>query len=261
MTTIGRRELLVALGGAAAAWPLAARAQQALPVIGFLHTESADRSRDRLRGFHQGLGEIGYVEGRNITIEYRWAEDHNDRFPALAADLVRRQVAVIVANAAAAPAAKAATSKIPIVFVSGIDPVALGLVSSLNRPGGNLTGVSQMNVQLGPKRVQLLHEAMPAATTARRRIASFALVSRLPTVYTSREHVEEGGLISYGVDLHQNYRRAAYFVDKILKGEKPGDLPIEFPTKVELVVNATTAKAIGVTIPPTLLARADEVIE
>ena len=161
-----RRDFTALIGGAAIAWPLGARAQQpVMPVIGFLHTESADLSRERLRGFRQGLSETGYVEGRNVTIEYRWAEDHNDRFPALAADLARRRVTVIVANSAAAPSAKSATTTIPIVFVSGGDPVARGLVASLNRPQGNLTGVSQLNVELGPKRLGLLHEMMPTVTS------------------------------------------------------------------------------------------------
>jgi putative tryptophan/tyrosine transport system substrate-binding protein len=324
---IGRRKFLATLLGGTAAWPLAARAQQALPVIGFLHTESADRSQDRLRGFHQGLGETGYVEGRNITIEYRWAEDHNDRFPALAADLVRRQVAVIVANAAAAPAAKAATSRIPIVFVSGIDPVALGLVSSLNRPGGNLTGVSQMNVQLGPKRVQLLHEAMPAATgiallvnptfvsaetlsreaqaaahnlglslhvlyastdreldaafanpaelrtgglvigpdsffTSRiEQLAALTLRHAVPALYEFSQFATAGGLMSYGPSLSDTYRLLGIYVGRVLKGAKPTDLPVEQASKYQLVINLKTAKALGLEIPPSLLARADEVIE
>jgi putative tryptophan/tyrosine transport system substrate-binding protein len=157
-----RRRSFLTLVGGMAVWPLPARAQQPeLPIIGFLHTESADRSADRLRGFHQGLKEMGYVEDRNVAIEYRWAEDHNDRFPALATELVRHRVTVIVANAAAAPVVSAATSTIPIVFISGNDPVSRGLVKSLNRPGGNLTGVSQLNVQIGPKRFELLHQMMP----------------------------------------------------------------------------------------------------
>jgi putative ABC transport system substrate-binding protein len=322
-----RRTFITLLGGAAA-WPIAARAQQpAMPVIGFLHTESADRSRDRLRGFHQGLGETGYVEGRNVTIEYRWAQDHNDRFPALVADLVRRQVTVIVANAAAAPEAKAATSKIPIVFVSGTDPVALGLVASLNRPGGNLTGVSQMNVQLGPKRVQLLHEAMPAAsriavlinptsvsaetllreaeeathnlglslyvlhastdgeldaafanraelrasglvigpdsffTSRIEQLAALTLRHAVPALYEFSQFATAGGLMSYGPSLSDSYRLLGIYAGRVLKGAKPADLPVEQSVKFELVINAQTARALGLEIPPTLLARADEVIE
>jgi putative ABC transport system substrate-binding protein len=322
-----RRQFIALLGGAAAAWPRAARAQQALPVIGFLHTESADRSRNRLRGFHQGLGETGYVEGRNVSIEYRWAEDHNDRFPALAADLARRQVAVIVANAAAAPAAKAATSRIPIVFVSGTDPVTLGLVASLNRPGGNLTGVSQMNVLLGPKRLQLLHEAMPAATsiallvnptsvsaetllreaeaaahtfglslhvfhastdreldavfanpaelragglvigpdsffTSRiEQLAALTLRHAVPALYEFSQFVAAGGLMSYGPSLPDSYRLVGIYVGRILKGEKPAELPIFQSTKFELVINLKTAKAFGLTVPNTLLVAADQTIE
>jgi putative tryptophan/tyrosine transport system substrate-binding protein len=324
--SLKRREF-IALLGAAAAWPLAARAQQVTPVIGFLHTESADRSEDRLRGFHQGLGETGYVEGRNVTIEYRWAQDHNDRFPALAADLVRRQVTVIVANAAATPAAKAATSTIPIVFVSGADPVARGLVASLNRPGGNLTGVSQMNVQLGPKRVQLLHEAMPTATsiallvnpasvgaetllreaeeathnlglslhllhagtdreldaafanpaelragglvigpdsffTSRiEQLAALTLRHAVPALYEFSQFATAGGLMSYGPSLSDSYRLLGVYTGRVLKGAKPADLPVEQSVKFELVINAQTARMLGLEIPPMLLARADRVIE
>ena len=322
-----RRAFITLLGGAAA-WPLATRAQQpAMPVIGFLHTESADRSGDRLRGFHQGLGETGYVEGRNVTIEYRWAQDDNDRFPALAADLVRRQVTVIVANAAATPAAKAATSTIPIVFVSGADPVARGLVASLNRPGGNLTGVSQMNVQLGPKRVQLLHEAMPTATsiallinptsvgaetllreaeeathnlglslhvlyasteleldtvfanlaklraggvvigpdsffTSRiEQLAALTLRHAVPALYEFSQFAMAGGLMSYGPSLFDSYRLLGIYAGRVLKGAKPADLPVEQSVKFELIINARTARTLGLEIPPMLLARADEVIE
>jgi putative ABC transport system substrate-binding protein len=326
-----RRQFLRLTAGAAAlpaAWPLAAPAQQpAMPVIGFLHTESADLSVDRLRGFRQGLSETGYVEGQNVQIEYRWAEDHNDRFPALAADLARRQVVVIVANAAAAPAAKAATATIPIVFVSGTDPVALGLVASLNRPGGNLTGVSQLNVQLGPKRLELLHEAIPAATgiavlvnptapsaeilsrdaraaaqtlglrldvlhastdreldavfanpgqlragglvigpdsffTSRsEHLAALTLRNAVPALYEFRQFATAGGLMSYGPSLSDSYRLVGIYAGRILKGEKPADLPVVQSTKFELVVNLKTAKVLGLTVPQTLLVAADEVIE
>lgn len=321
-----RRNFIKGIGSSAAAWPLVARAQQpALPVIGFLHTESADRSRDRLRGFHQGLAETGYVEGRNVTIEYRWAEDHNDRFPALAADLVHRQVAVIVANLQAAPVAKAATSTIPIVFVSGRDPVELGLVASLNRPGGNLTGVSQMTVELGAKQVQLLHEVIPAGTsiallvnptsvsaeakqaevaaqdfklslhvlyastdsqldaafanpaelrasglvigpdsffTSRiKQLADLTLRHAVPALHEFSQFSAAGGLMSYGPSLPDSYRLVGIYVGRILKGEKPGDLPIFQSTKFELVINLKTAKSLNLTIPQSLLATADEVIE
>jgi putative ABC transport system substrate-binding protein len=326
-----RREFITLVGGAAAVpvlSPLAARAQQpAMPVIGFLHTESADLSVDRLRGFRQGLSETGYVEGQNVQIEYRWAEDHNDRFPALAADLARRQVVVIVANAAAAPAAKAATATIPIVFVSGTDPVALGLVASLNRPGGNLTGVSQLNVQLGPKRLELLHRAIPTATsiallvnpttpsaetlssdaqaaadslglrldvlhastdreldavfanpgelragglvigpdsffTSRsKQLAALTLRNAVPALYEFRQFAAAGGLMSYGPSLSDSYRLVGIYAGRILKGEKPADLPVMQSTKFEFVLNLKTAKTLGLAIPPTLLALADDVIE
>ena len=322
-----RREFITLLGGAAA-WPLAARAQlPATPVIGFLHTELPDLSSDRLRGFRQGLSETGYVEGRNVTIEYRWAEDHNDRFPALAADLVRRQVTVIVANSAAAPAAKSATTTIPIVFVSGTDPVARGLVASLNRPAGNLTGVSQLNVELGPKRLGLLHEMMPTMTsitllanptnpdaeilsrdaqaaahtlglrlhvlhasadseldavfanpaelrvgglvigpdlffTSRiEQLAALTLRHAVPALYEFRQFAAAGGLMSYGPSLFDSYRLVGFYAGRILKGEKPANLPVVQSTKFELVINLKTAKTLGLTIPPTLLALADEVIE
>jgi putative tryptophan/tyrosine transport system substrate-binding protein len=324
---VRRREFITLLGGATV-WPLQARAQQsAMPVIGFLHTDSADLSVDRLRGFRQGLSETGYAEGRNVVIEYRWAENDNDRFPALAADLARRQVAVIVANSPAAPAAKAATGTIPIVFVSGIDPVAIGLVASLNRPGGNLTGVSQLNVQLGPKRLGLLHEAIPTATsialldnptnstaevqsrdlraaartlglelhvlhasterdfdaalttliqlrarglligvdsffTSRsEQLATLTLRYAVPALYEFRQFAAAGGLMSYGPSLSDSYRLAGIYAGRILKGEKPADLPVVQSTKFELVINLKTAKALGITMPPSLLATADEVIE
>jgi putative ABC transport system substrate-binding protein len=297
------------------------------PVMGFLHTESAARSTDRLRGFRQGLSETGFVEGRNVAIEYRWAEDHNERFPELAADLVRRQVTVIVANSAAAPAAKSATATIPIVFVSGTDPVARGLVASLNRPGGNLTGVSQLNVELGPKRLGLLHEVIPTMTgvallanptnpdsetlsrdaqraadtlglrlrilhasseneldavfdnpnelrasglvigpdsffTSRiERLATLTVRHAVPALYEFRQFVAAGGLMSYRPSLFDSYRLVGIYAGKVLKGEKPADLPIVQSTKFELAINLKTAKTLGITIPQTLLTTADEVIE
>jgi putative ABC transport system substrate-binding protein len=295
--------------------------------MGFLHTESAARSTDRLRGFRQGLSETGFVEGRNVAIEYRWAEDHNERFPELAADLVRRQVTVIVANSAAAPAAKSATATIPIVFVSGTDPVARGLVASLNRPGGNLTGVSQLNVELGPKRLGLLHEVIPTMTgvallanptnpdsetlsrdaqraadtlglrlrilhasseneldavfdnpnelrasglvigpdsffTSRiERLATLTVRHAVPALYEFRQFVAAGGLMSYRPSLFDSYRLVGIYAGKVLKGEKPADLPIVQSTKFELAINLKTAKTLGITIPQTLLTTADEVIE
>jgi len=323
-----RRDFIALFGSATAALAPVARAQQpTIPVMGFLHTESAARSADRLHGFRQGLSEIGYVEGRNIAIEYRWAEDHNERFPELAADLVRRQVTVIVANSAAAPAAKSATATIPIIFVSGTDPVARGLVASLNRPGGNLTGVSQLNVELGPKRLGLLHEVIPTMTSvallanptnpdsetlsrdAQRaadtlglrlrflhastddeldavfdnpnelrasglvigpdsfftsrieRLATRTVRHAVPALYEFRQFVAAGGLMSYGPSLFDSYRLVGIYAGKVLKGEKPADLPIVQSAKFELAINLKTAKALGMTIPQTLLATADEVIE
>ena len=324
--TIGRRELLAALGGAAAAWPLAARAQQAaLPTIGFIRANTPEKSVASVAAFRQGLSETGYVEKQNITIEYRWAaQGHYDQLPALAADLVRRKVSVIAATTAqAAVAAKAATASIPIVFETGGDPIQLGLVASLNRPGGNITGVTQLSSELLSKRLGLLHDVLPAAATigflvnpaypgaesqardlqeAARTLglqmhvlnagteaeintafANFAklrvgvgagpyaeraeqfvtLAARhaLPTFYQYREYVAAGGLISYGASITDAYRQAGVYTGRILKGEKPGDLPILQPTKFELVINLKTANALGLTIPPGVLAIADEVIE
>jgi putative ABC transport system substrate-binding protein len=324
-----RRDFITLLGGAAASWPLAVRAQQpALPVVGFLGSETREQSVGRVRVFLQGLGEAGFVEGRNVAIEYRWAEGQSDRLPALAADLVRRQVAVIVAvGTPPALAAKAATSTIPIVFDTGGDPVASGLVASLNRPGGNLTGVTSLNVEVGPKRLELLHELVPTAriiallvnptnpvgaTLAREvqaaartlglqlhvlnasterdfdpafatlaqlqagglviatdgnflvqseRLAAHALRHLVPAVFAYHEFAAAGGLMSYGGSLADQDRQVGVYTGRILKGEKPADLPVQQSTKFELIVNLKTAKALGLTVPQLLLGRADEIIE
>jgi putative ABC transport system substrate-binding protein len=326
-----RRDFITLLGGAAAAWPLAARAQQpAIPVIGFLSSYSPNPFGQRLlEAFRQGLTETGYVAGRNVTIESRWADGEYDRLPALAADLVHRQVAVIAATAgnASALAAKAATATTPIVFETAGDPVATGLVASLNRPGGNFTGVTSLNSEVGPKRMELLHELVPTATTiallvrpvgpnveATTRVmqpaaralglqlreisastesdfdAAFATLAEIragalmmgidayfisrseqlaaltvrhavPAIYTFREFAAAGGLASYGGSLPESYRLVGVQVGHILRGEKPATLPIQQATKVELVINLKTAKALGLKVPLTLLGRADEVIE
>ena len=325
-----RREFITGVGGAVAAWPFAARAQKpALPVIGILGSESPNLWADRLRVFRQGLSETGYVENRNVAIEYRWAEGQNDRLPALAAELVGRQVAVIVeAGTPAALAAKAATTTVPIVFIVGVDPVAVGLVTSLSRPGGNFTGVTVLSAELGPKKLELLHDLIPAATdiallinptsatlaetqsrdvqaAARKlglqlhvlnanterdfdaifatlaqrqagglvigsdpffsnrsnQLAALAVRHAVPAIYEYRAFAAAGGLMSYGASLIDAYRLAGSYAGRILKGEKPADLPVQQAAKVELIVNLKTAKALGITFPLTLLGRADEVIE
>ena len=324
-----RREFITLLGGVAA-WPLAARAQQpTMPVIGILHFGSPEANVNVMAAFRQGLGEAGYVDGRNVAIEYRWAYNDVDRLPQLAADLVRRRVALIVtpANMVVAFAAKAATTTIPIVFNTGTDPVKAGLVASLNRPGGNITGVSFMNVQLGAKRLGMLRELLPkamrfailvnrsnpdtdsvvadlrsaaasigceievldadtysdivpaVASLVQRRADAFlinpgqvfydrrtqlltlAARYRLPAIYPAREWADAGGLMSYGSSFAEQHRQAGIYAGRVLKGEKPADLPILRATKFELVINLQTAKALDIDIPPTLLARADEVIE
>jgi putative ABC transport system substrate-binding protein len=323
-----RRELITLLGGAAAAWPLSAHAQQpTMPVIGFLRSTPSAPFADVVAAFRQGLTAAGLVEGRSVTVEYRWADNQLDRLPELAADLVRRKVAVIVTNNEATYAAKAATATIPIVFAVGSDPVAAGFVTSLNRPGANLTGVSFFDNPLAAKRLGLLNELLPQAAVVallldqsfagaevelreldaaaraagrrvsivkvgaegefnaafstivqsgaggllvgsgpffnsqRRRIVILAARHAIPAIYAQRGFAEAGGLVSYGASQTDAYRRAGIYVSRILKGEKPGDLPVELPTKFDLTINLATAKALDFTIPVTLLARADEVIE
>jgi putative ABC transport system substrate-binding protein len=324
-----KRRAFITLVGGAAAWPLAARAQQsAMPVIGFLEAKSADTSAHFVAAFRQGLKEAGFVEGQSVAVEFRWTEGHFDRLPEMAADLVRRRVAVIVAiSPNAALAAKAATTTIPIVFQTGSDPVQAGLVTSLSRPGGNLTGVSRLATELMPKLLEALREAVPNpevallvnpasfdvegktremqdaalalglprlhvlnASTEREIDAAFATLRQLqanalvigqdvyfnsrieqlaaqalshsvPAIYSLPEFAAAGGLMSYGASLADQYRQVGVYTGRILKGEKPADLPVQQATKVELVINMKTAKALGLTVPLALLARADEVIE
>ena len=322
-----RREAITLLGGCAA-WPVTVGAQQsAVPVVGFLNGSSARAYGYVAAAFGQGLRDTGYVEGRNVLVEYRWAEDHYDRLPTLVADLVRRQVNVIIANTQAAPAAKAATATIPIVFLTAGDPVRDGLVASLNRPGGNLTGHSILSVELGPKRLELLRELVPTATviaflinpttptaeaqsrsmqaaarnlglqlhvlhasterdldtafaslaqlqagglviggdaffvSRSEQLAALALRHAVPAIYQFRAFAAAGGLMSYGGDLMDAYRFAGVYTGRILKGEKPADLPIQQSTKVELIINLKTAKVLGLTVPLPLSGRADELIE
>ena len=324
-----RREFIALLSGAAAAWPLAAQAEPAMPVVGLLHPTSLEAFADNLRGFRQGLKETGYVEGENVAFEYRWADGQVDRLPELAADLVRRRVAVIAtASPPAAFAAKEASATIPIVFGMAQDPVRLGLVASLARPGGNLTGINFLLTELAAKRLELLHEMVPAArrvavlvnptqaintegtlrevqagaqamglqirvlnagtsreidaafagfdherpdavfvgsgtlfTGRRVQLAQWAAHHRVPASYAGREYVEAGGLMSYGSNTSDAFRQSGVYVGRILKGAKPADLPVVQSSKVELIINAQAARILGLTVPATLLARADEVIE
>jgi len=322
-----RRAFITLLGGAAAAWPLAARAQSVMPVIGFLHPSSPDAYRVRV--FRQGLKDAGFIEGENVAIEYRWADDQIDRLPTLATELVQRRVAVIVAGGSAASfAAKAATRTIPIVFVVGEDPVSLGLVTSLARPGGNLTGINFFSTELAAKRLELLRELVPGANRItvlvnpadapntestlrgvesaarsmglqiqvlnastiheidaafatlagerpdalfvannpifidrRVQLALLAVLHRLPAIYHDRLNAEVGGLMSYGASLGDAYRHVGVYTGRILKGAKPADLPVAQSSKFELVINVSTARMLGLTVPEKLLVAADEVIE
>jgi ABC-type uncharacterized transport system substrate-binding protein len=324
-----RREFITLLGGAASVWPVAARAQQAMPVIGFLNPTSPDTNADALRAFRQGLKDTGYAEGENLAIVYRWAENQSDRLPDLAAELVRRRVAVIASPASpAAMAAKAATTTIPIVFAIGNDPIALGLVASLARPGGNLTGINFLNNELAAKQLGLLRELVPKAarvavlvnpanamnaettlreaevaaramglqiqvlnastsreidsafatflrerpdalfvsgdglfTSRRVQMVQLTTLHKIPTTFANREFAEVGGLMSYGANIAEAWRQAGVYAGRILKGAKAADLPVVQSSKFELVINAQTARMLGLTLPPSLLARADEVIE
>jgi ABC-type uncharacterized transport system substrate-binding protein len=327
---VKRREFITLVGGAAVTWPLAARAQQpAMPVIGFVNPASAKSFARPLSAFLKGLGETGYVEGQNVVIEYRWAEGQNDRLPSFVADLIQRKVNVIAATSTpAAIAAKAATTTIPIVFTTADDPVRLGLVPSLNRPSGNVTGATQATVEVAPKQLQLLHELVPTAsvmallvnpanptlaesntkelqaaartlglelhvlnasterdfdgvfakliqlragglvigsdpffTSRTEQLAALSVRHAVPAVYHWREFAVAGGLLSYGAAVTDGYRLAGNYTGRILKGDKPADLPVQQVTKVELYINQKTAKALGLTVPQALLSRADDVIE
>ena len=324
-----RREFITLLGGVAAAWPLTAQAQQPLPVIGFLNSSSPDGYAPMASAFRQGLKETGYVDGHNVAIEYRWAEGRNDRLPSFVADLVQRKVNVIAATTtAAALAAKAATTTIPIVFETTADPVQLGLVASLNRPGGNVTGVTQTNMEIAPKRLELLHELVPTAsvmallvnptdpalaesatkelqeaasilglklhvmqastdrdfdavfakliqlragglvigsdpffTSRSQQLAKLTVDHAVPAVYQFREFAVAGGLLSYGAAITDAYRLAGNYTGRVLRGDKPADLPVQQVSKVEMIINLKTAKALGLNVPNPLIGRADEVIE
>ena len=328
---IGRRKFLATLGGAAAAWPLATQAQQqAMPVVGVLSAEWPNAvTADRLRAFREGLNDTGYFQGRNVIIEYRWAEGRNDRLRALAAELVRLPVNVIVCagSTPAAIAAQAASTTVPIVFYAGADPVSMGLVASLSRPGGNLTGVTTLNVEIGAKRLEVLHELVPTATiiaglvnpttpvsetetrdlqaaartlgltvhvlhasseqeidtafmtlvqlragalvigtdalfnSRSEQLAVLTLRHAVPAIYQYREFVSSGGLASFGTTVVDTYRPLGVYTGRILKGEKPADLPVQQATKLHLIINMRTANALGITVPLPLVGRADEVIE
>jgi len=328
MLDVRRREFITLLGGAATTWPFAARAQQPkMPVVGFLNGGSPDGYAPYATGFLHGLNETGYVEGKNVTVDYQWARGQYDRLQEMAAELVRRKVTVIATNTPAAPVAKAATTEIPIVFVSTGDPVMVGIVTSFNRPGGNVTGVGLLGSDLETKRLGLLHQLVPGATpigvlvnptnpaadlqlhelqeaagvikrridivraarpleietafeiaaqkgagailvvqgpfynSQREQLVALAARHKQPVIYPLREFTEIGGLISYGHNLVDGYRQMGVYAGRILKGEKPADLPVVQPTKFEFVINLKTARALGLTIPPTLLALVDDVIE
>ena len=324
-----RREFINAIAGLAVGWPLAANAQTVMPVIGFINADSPKGHAPEVSAFLKGLGEAGYVDGHNVAIEYRWAEGQNDRLPAMAADLVRRKVAVIVATSTpAAIAAKAATTTIPVVFETGSDPIQLGLVASLSRPADNVTGITQSNLEIVPKRLELLHELLPGArslallvnpaepaivepmvkealaaaralglelhvlnasseadfngvfaklrqlqagglvigagpffTGVREQLGALALRHAVPTIFQNREFATAGGLVSYGSDITDAYRLTGIYAGRILKGDKPADLPVQQVSKVELIINLKAARALGVAVPLPLSGRADELIE